>query len=568
VNHSKGAFLAITVWCSSQIATREELRNRLWPAGTFVDFDHSLHNAIARLREALGDSADTPRFIETLPRRGYRFIASVENRASNQIAHTVENNTTTAAKPFPRWLLASVALLFSAFAALDAWFYSRSDRSLQAPLIHSLAVLPLENLSGNPNEEYFADGMTDELITDLAKIGSLRVISRTSSMEYKGSHKPLGQIARELKVDAVVEGSVMRSSNRVRITAQLIEAHNDRHLWAENYDRDLSDVVTLQNQIAGAIANEVQARLKPAEHVKLADARPVNPAAYEAYLKGRFHFNKRTEADLRTAVDYFNRAIATDPQYALAYVGLADSYNILGSWVFTAVSRDDARSKAMMFATKALEIDDTLGEAHTSLADAKLLFDCDWKGSEAEFQRALTLNPNYANAHHWYAELLIDSGRFDESLRESYNARQLDPLSAMMNSSLAGRLCAARRCDDAMHEALAALELDPNLPLVHSTLADIYRQQGKFAEAIAETRKAVQSSNNNPNFVAGLAYAYAVSGDRGRASEILTQLPETSRTRYVAPYQFSIIYSGLGDKRKALEALDQANEHSPWLNNL
>jgi len=222
-----------------------------------------------------------------------------------------------------------------------------------------------------------------------------------------------------------------------------------------------------------------------------------------------------------------------------------------------------------MFAAKALEIDDNLGEAHTSLADAKLLFDCDWKGSESEFQRALALSRNYANAHHWYAELLIEEGRFDESLRESYKAKELDPLSAMMNSSLASRLCAARRCDDAMPEALAALELDPNLPLAHSTLAHIYRQQGKFAEAIAETRKAVRSSNNNPNFVADLAYAYAASGDRTRANETLIRLRQTSRARYVAPYQFAVIYSALGDKPNALKALDRAyEEHSPWLNNL
>ncbi len=453
-------------------------------------------------------------------------------------------------------------------ASWAGWRWQHKSGSAQAE-IRSIAVLPLENLSGSADEEYFADGMTDELITDLAKIGSLRVISRTSSMQYKSSHKPLRQIARELNVDAVVEGSVTRSTNRVRITAQLIDAHSDRHLWAESYDRDLGDAVILQNQIAAAIANEVHAKLTPAEDEQLARKRPVNPAAYEAYLKGRFHFNKRTDADLKVALNYFNEAIAGDPRYALAYVGLADSYNILGSWVFTSVPRDDARSKAMLFAAKALEIDDNLGEAHTSLADAKLLFDCDWKGSESEFQRALALSRNYANAHHWYAELLIDSGRFDESLRESYKAKELDPLSAMMNSSLASRLCAARRCDDAIPEALAALELDPNLPLAHSTLAHIYRQQGKFAEAIAETRKAVRSSNNNPNFVADLAYAYAASGDRTRANETLTQLRQTSRAQYVASYQFAAIYSALGDKPNALKALDRAyEEHSPWLNNL
>jgi tetratricopeptide (TPR) repeat protein len=285
-----------------------------------------------------------------------------------------------------------------------------------------------------------------------------------------------------------------------------------------------------------------QKRQAPIEG-RLAFARPVNPRAYEAYIKGRFHFDKRTEPDLRTAIDYFNRVIAADPQYALAYVGLADSYNILGSRAFTAVSREEARTQAMMFANRALEIDDTLGEAHTSLASAKILFDCEWKGSEAEFQRAVTLNPNYASAHFWYAELLIDWGRFDESLRESYKAKELDPLSAIIHGALAYRLCVAGRCDEGMREALAALELDADLPITHYILAnDTYRREGKFAEAIAEMRKDVQLSSNNPNFVADLAALYAVSGDRRRAHEILTQLREISRKRYVAPYQLAVIY--------------------------
>ena len=559
-----------------QLVTRDDIVEKLWGKDVFVDVDRSINAAVRKIRIALKDNPDQPKYLETVVGKGYRFVGELELTGtpspiregppgSSKPAAVESQSSRRSPRALP-WFA-----MFGIFAVAVSWAGWRwQHKSGSAPAeIRSIAALPLENLSGSADEEYFADGMTDELITDLAKIGSLRVISRTSSMQYKSSHKPLTQIARELNVDAVVEGSVTRSTNRVRITAQLIDAHSDRHLWAESYDRDLGDAVILQNQIAAAIANEVHAKLTPAEDEQLARERPVNPAAYEAYLKGRFHFNKRTDADLQAALNYFNEAIAGDPRYALAYVGLADSYNILGSWVFTSVPRDDARSKAMMFAAKALEIDDNLGEAHTSLADAKLLFDCDWKGSESEFQRALALSPNYANAHHWYAELLIDSGRFDESLRESYKAKELDPLSAMMNSSLASRLCAARRCDDAMPEALAALELDPNLPLAHSTLADIYRQQGKFAEAIAETRQAVRSSSNNPNFVADLAYAYAASGDRTRANETLILLRQTSRTRYVAPYQFAVIYSALGDKPNALKALDEAyEEHSPWLNNL
>jgi len=447
--------------------------------------------------------------------------------------------------------------------------YVLLHRNKNISQVKSIAVPPLENLSGDPAQEYFADGITDELITALAKIHSMKVISRTSAMQYKGVRKPLPQIARELGVDSIVEGTVTRFGSRVRITAQLIDAHRDRHLWAENYDRDVGDVVTLQNQIARAIADEIRAKLTPEERSQLARERPVNPAAHEAYLKGRFHWNKRTEEELRTGIDYFNQAVAADPRYAEAYVGLADSYNILGSWVFTSVPVSEARANAMTYASKALTIDDTLGEAHTSLANMKLLFDWDWEGSEAEFERAIVLSPNYANARHWHAELLLDLGRFDESIREGYKAKELDPLAPMMSSGVAHRLCAAGRLEEAIPEAKSALELNPDLPLAHMDLGDVYLRQANYAEAIAEFKKTVQLSNGNPNFIADLAYAYAASGDRDHAWELLKGLQQMSRSRYVPTYQLAVVFAGLGEKRTALQALDQAyKEHSPWMNNL
>jgi tetratricopeptide (TPR) repeat protein len=272
---------------------------------------------------------------------------------------------------------------------------------------------------------------------------------------------------------------------------------------------------------------------------------------------------------MKAGIDYFNRAIEADPQYALAYVGLADSYNILGSWAFTAVPVVEARKMALLHANKALAIDDRLGEAHTSLANAKVLFDWDWEGGEAEFRRAIELNPNYANAYHWYAELLLNLGRFDECIRQSYKAKELDPLAPMITSALAERLVYAGRAEPAIKEATIALELDPNLPLTHAALANAYAQQGRISEAIAEFEKAVHFSNSNPNFIADMGYAYAVAGDRERAGGILNRLKEMSRTRYVPPYQLAAVYAGLGQNRKALKELERAySERSPWMINL
>ena len=357
-----------------EIVTREELQQKIWPSDTFVDFDHGLYNAIKRLREALGDSAETPRFVETLSRRGYRFVGKIECEASR---------------------------------------------------MRSLAVLPLENLSRDPEQEYFAEGLTEALITTLAKIGELRVVSRTSAMQYKGVHKPLREIARELEVDAIVEGSVLRAGRRVRITAQLIDATKEAHLWAESYERDLRNVLALQSEVAQAIAREIRVKLTPVDQARFAEAHPVDPEAYEAYLKGRYLWNRRSKDGFPKAVQYFQEAIAKDPTYAAAYAGLADCLSSLGFWGF--VPPGEGCGKAKGLARKALEIDPGSPEAHASLAFATMFYDYDFVIAEREFERSIELNPRYATAHLWFGLSLALMARYEEAATEVKRAIRLDP---------------------------------------------------------------------------------------------------------------------------------------------
>lgn len=405
--------LALLVEHPGELVTREELRKRLWPNDTFVDFDHGVNLAINRLRDALGDSAENPRFIETLPRRGYRFIAPVNapkaSRDGEPSAQATSSPAGSAGSGSITWrralLPALLALsLVAVFFALIRHWRGRSPENN----IRSLAVLPLENLSGDPNQEYFVDGMTDALTTNLAKIKSLRVISRTSAMKYKNSRTPLAEIARSLHVDAVVEGSVVRSGDKLRITAQLIDARTDRHLWAEDYDRDLRDVVAVQGEVARRIAQEIKTTLTPEEKAQLASQRQVNPEAYEAYLKGRYFWNKRTEAGIKKAITHFQQSIAKDPNSPLAYDGLADCWHSAGWYGY--LSPQETFPKTRAAAMKALELDATLGEAYASLAMVSMNYDWDWSAAEREFRKAIELNPNYANAHHWYADYLSAVG--------------------------------------------------------------------------------------------------------------------------------------------------------------
>ena len=557
------------------LVTREELQKKLWPANTFVDFDHGLNKAISKIRDALGDSAESPRFVETVARRGYRFLAEVKAVdagpiRSAEVALSPHPTTETwgpgsAVNPAtPKHRLPSLAwkisllAVFILLASFVAWrFYSRN---LPPSKIRSLAVLPLESLSTDASQDYFADGMTDELITDLGQISALRVISRTSVMPYKRARKSLPQIAKELNVDAVVEGAVLRSGDRVRITAQLIEAAADKHLWAGSYEGDLRDALTLQNQVARSIAEQIRISLSPQEQAVLKSAKVVNPGAYEAYLKGRYFWNKRTADGLKTAVEYFNQAITLDPNYAQAYTGLADTYALLGDWQYGVMSPKEAFPKAKAAAIKALELDSTLSEAHNSLAFCFDAFDWDLESAGKEFQRAIQLNPGYATAHHWYAWHLSLSGRNDEAIEEMRKAKNLDPLSLIINSDLAELLVIAHLYDESIAQSRKTIEMDPNFALAHNQLGQAYLQKHMYDEATAELQKAVNLSGGSPTCIANLARAYAASGNTSAAVKLLTDLKKRSNRSYSDASEIAVIYAALGDDDQAMNWLEKGYE--------
>ena len=550
-----------------EVVTREELRSRIWPNENFGDFDQAVNVAIAKLRGALGDSADNPRYIETLPRRGYRFIADVavvnrpidkmefvhagassgkEDRAPHEVAGKA------APKRLPwqhAWKTLGLALVL---LILIVWIFRWRSRPpgniLSSSSVRSLAVLPLENLSSN-SEDYFADGMTDELITDLAQISALRVISRTSVMPYKGVRKPLPQIARELNVDAVVEGTVLHSGKQVRITAQLIRAPADKHLWAQSYEGDVSDTLALQKKVARAIVEQIRIKLTPQEDAVLENVKVVNPEAYENYLKGRYFWNKRTADGLKKATYYFNRAIEGDPNYSLPYTGLADIHQL-----------SDHPQLAREEVQKALDLDDQLPEAHNSLARLLYLFNRDWEGADREFKRALELDHNYAPAHHWYSMYLAVEGRKEQALAEAQKASELDPLSPVVGANLAKILQEAGQNDKAIEQAKKTLDLEPDSAVTHAVLGVVYQDKRMYAEAITEYKRALQLGGP-PGEVRGLlGYAYAVSGNRTDAEKIIAELKALWPRHTHAALDLAVVFSGLGNKENALYWLEKAQE--------
>jgi len=556
--------LLLLVERQGQLVEKEEFVQKLWP-GTFVE-DAALAENISRLRRALGET-EGQRWIITVPKRGYRFAPDGTKAVALQPIGP--GSTLPKVNPASRlWrkigFLAAVVLLVIAAVYL---YLSRSSQFAVIP-VHSLAVLPLENLSGDPEQEYFADGMTDDLITQLAKLSSIRVISRTSIMRLKGTRKPLREIARELNVDAVVEGTVTRSPERVRVTAQVVRANPEQHLWAESYDRPLGDVVLLQGELAKEISRAIRIQLTPREQTRLASARPVNPEAYEACLKGRYFWSKRTEATTKKAIEYFQLAIEKEPSYALAYAGLADSYAspALAEALQESVPPTDAFPRAKAAASRALELDDTLGEAHASLATFKFLYDRDWTASEAEFKRALELNPNYANAHIWYAQSLVWMQRSEEAVAEARRARDIDPLSLVINANLGLILGAAHHYDLGIEQCRKTLDMDPNFALAHYRLGQIFIVRGMNKDAISELEKAIALSGGSPRATAELALAYAQMGNKKQALKLLEDLKQRSKQRYVSPFNLALIYGALGDKNHALEWLEKANEQrSPSL---
>src|SRR5882672_6160355 len=482
---------------SGEVVTREDLQKSIWPADTFVDFDHGLYSAVQRLRDALGDTAETPRYVETLPRRGYRFIAAVNNgnrsEAKVETASVEAPASVVLERPAPRrslripMLAATGVILLALLFALVFMGGSLRERLVGKPAvspIRSLAVLPLQNLSSDPSQEYFADGMTDALITDLAQIGSLKVISRTSTMRYKKSDKSLPEIARELNVDGIVEGTVQRSGDRVRITAQLIHAPTDKHVWASGFERDARDVLTVEGDVAQAIALEIRASLTPQEQARLAQPRPVNLKAHEAYLRGwheddiggtlanRQGMQQAAGEHLLRAVEYYEQAIREDPKFAQAYLGLANN---------------GFPDRAETAARKALEIDDSLSDAHLILGEIKLVRDLDWRDAERELLRAIELNPNNAAAHQGYAYFLDAAGRLEVGMREYERAQELDP----RNDHLAPALYSRRQFDRLIELERDAIARDPASTsaastVSHKTLMVAYARVGRYKESIEE----------------------------------------------------------------------------------
>jgi TolB-like protein/DNA-binding winged helix-turn-helix (wHTH) protein len=547
---------------AGNVVTRDELRNEIWPVDTFVDFDHSLHNAIARVREVLGDSVDTPRYIETLPRRGYRFIAPVTGAEIPYPGPTTPSGQSREAPIGVRTSKLRAALAFTLLAFLVigsvlSLVRTPSYRTAAAPRLHSIAVLPLDNLSGDPSQDYFVDGMTDELITDLAKIGSLRVTSRTSVMRYKGTKKGLPEIARELNVDGIVEGSVMRSGQRVRITAQLLDAPTDQHLWAETYERDLGDVLGLQSKVAEAIAQQVRAQLTPQQQAQLRSVRPVNPEAHDAYLRGRFYFTTEfTKPDsLRKAQRHFEESIQKDPHFALAYAGLADTYVYLA--FSGALPRDHAYQSAKQALGKAFELDDTIGEAHDTLGLLNWRFDWDWNAAEREFDRAIALAPSYSCAHEDRAIYLSFTGRGAEVLAEMTKIDQLDsgPGSSMAGSAVYYQLRDYPRLIEASRRGLLS---DPNDRFQHYYLGVGYEGMGKLLDAISEYQKAIEMSDGDQGPTVSLAHAYLAIGKRAEGENILRNLERESKSAHASPYLIATIYTGLGQKDRAFEFLEKA----------
>lgn len=551
-----------------ELVTRDELRNRLWPSDTFVDFDQSLNKAVNRLREALEDSAEHPRFIETLPRRGYRWIAPVlapsDSHAVPGDGAALADPLSKPAKPMrwsraPRfWAAVGVALLLG---AILAWKITsgKAPADSSAASIHSLAVLPLESLSADSSQAYFADGMTDQLITDLGQISELRVISRTSTMQYKGTRKPLPQIARELSVDAIVEGTVLRSGDQVRITAQLIQPSSDRHLWAQSYQGDLRDILALQNQVASAIALQIRKKLIRGERAERTPARSVSPEAYEAFLSGSSQ--PLTTDGAQKRIQYFERAVHLQPDYAEAYAEIGDSYIRLGHML--ALPPQEAFPKAQVAASKLLEIDPLLHQGHVIAGNVKFLYDWDFAGAAKEMQRALELNPNSPNAHKAYADFLNAMGRPEEAIAEIRRWEAIDPLDLRAQSRMAGELVWARRYDEAIAQARQVLAQNPNNYEARLWLGLALEQMRDFPAAIEELKKATELSNDKM-WVAFVAHAEALAGDKAGAQKILRDLQRLSRQTYVSPWWFALIYTGLGDKDQVfvwLEKAYQGREH-------
>ena len=593
-----------------EIVTRDQIVSRIWGQGVFLDTDNSIRGAIRKLRQVLKDDAESPRFIQTITGQGYRFIARVISpngtnggQASAEDASAATGSDRNFVSELDGWLEArrlrlveqdqphqpakapqaeaanrvgiqgarrsllaiTLVLLVCVVALLLVWVWRRPTQS-RADSIRKivLAVLPFENLSGDPDQEFFSDGLTEEMISQVGKLSPSRltVIARSSVAKYKGSKLTAKEIGRELNADYLVQGSVRRGSGRARITVQLIQTQNQTDLWTESYDRELKDVLAVQDSVVRSIAGQIHIALTEEQKTRLANPPQTQPEAYVAYLKGRYYWNKRTGESIQKAEEYFQQAIDSKPTYAAAYSGLADCNSGLAWHGFKAPA--DALPKAYSAARKAVEIDPQSAEAHASLG-LVLSHRWDWPAAEAEFKRALELDPQYANAHHWYADYLSIRGRHDEAIAEAKRALELDPLNLMISTWVGLRYYMARNYASAIEQNRDSVALDPNFAAAHLMLGEDYLQAGNYGESVNELTKAATLSGESPLYTAQVAVALAAAGRRSEALQIAHELQATSSKRYVSPYGLAQIYAALGSKDDAFRWLQAAYEgHAVW----
>jgi TolB-like protein/DNA-binding winged helix-turn-helix (wHTH) protein/Flp pilus assembly protein TadD len=544
---------------NGQLVSREEIIEKLWGKDVFVDSEHGVNTAIRKIRNALQDDPEKPRFIETVVGKGYRFVAPlVTPREEVLPAGAIRRRFGS-----KKFILIGTCLMAVVTAAAYVglrYFWpagiSQGGRTM-------LAVMPFENLTGDPDQDYFSDGLTEEMITQLGRLDprQLGVIARTSAMSYKHSSKAVDQIGRELGVNYILEGSARREGGRVRIAAQLIQVRDQSHVWAAEYDREIQSVLQLQSEVANAIGNEVRLKLAPEQRLQAGNPRAVNPEAYEAYLKGRYFIEKWTEEGTRVGREYFEQAIQKDPNYALAYAGLADSY----VWGRAGLPPEEALRRARAAATKALELDNTLGEPHAALGQIKFVNDWDWAAAEAEFKRAIELNPNDTNALHMYSHYLLSMGRMLESLQVSKRALDHDPVSPTMQLHLGFHYLTARQYDLAIPQYLKVLQADPSLPDAHNQLAVAYRQKGLLDQSVAEYLQVETLLGTTPDQIAELKAAYAKSGMRGFWLTVL-EFTEASGESKISPYQIASYCAILNKKDESFEWLEKAyNAHDAGL---
>jgi TolB-like protein/DNA-binding winged helix-turn-helix (wHTH) protein/Flp pilus assembly protein TadD len=549
--------LAMLLKRPGEMVTREELQQKLWVSDTFVDFEQGLNKTINKLREALGDDADNPRFIETLPRRGYRFVGPVTPKVPTaQVGPLAPAGTW--------WKFAALAAGVLLMAGLGVYLMRFR------PGIHSdtsgyvmLAVLPFQNLSGDPSQDYFSDGLTEEMIAQLGALNpdQLRVIARTTTIAYKHTSKSVQQIGSELGVGYVLESSVRRDGDQVRISVQLIRAHDQVHVWTHSYDRHISHSIELQEEVAKAVAEQIEVKLSPT-YTGRTNPHPLDAEANEAYLRGRYFWNQFTPEGYRKAITYFQQAIERDANFAEAYSGLADSYNFLV--VMDSIPTGESHAKALEAARRAVALGGNLAEAHTSLGSAISRTERDWAGAEYEFKRAIALNPSYSMAHRLLAANFTSTRHHREALQHINEAMRLDPLSLPNNAEVIRTLYYARNYDQAIEQSQKAMQLDPNYARTHFWLGRVYSQKGMHREAIMASEKILETMPDSNLGLTEMAYALAAAGRQTEARKILRRLEERSKLTFVPAYNLAIIHIALNEEEVAMRYMQQAFEHQDW----